>query len=61
MSDPDTKYKHSLHYKRNMIAKSLRDTGDHKGAFSIKIIDSRKQEYKRRKMRVTEIMNDEDE
>lgn len=59
MSDPDTKFKHSVHRKRNIMAKALRDRGDHKGAFSLRVHDSRKQEYKRKKMRVTAI-NEED-
>ena len=37
--------------RRNPFAKKLRDYGEHKGAFALKIIDSRKQEYKRIKMK----------
>lgn len=55
MSDPETKYKHSIHHKRNMMAKQLRDQGDFKGAFSLKVIDGRKEEYKRKKMRVVDV------
>lgn len=55
MSDEETKYKHSLHRKRNIMAKSLRDHGDHKGAFALRVIDSRKNEYKRKRMRVKDI------
>ena len=61
MSDPETKYKHSTHRKHNLIAKTLRDSGEHKGAFAMKIIDSRKQEYKRQKLRVEMIEMDYDE
>jgi hypothetical protein len=60
MGDIETKYKHSLKHKRNMMAKHLRDQGEHKGAFSLKVIDSRKEEYKRKKMRVVDIENDEE-
>lgn len=60
MSDPDTKFKHSSHRKRNIVAKMLRDGGDHKGAFSLKVINPKKQEYKRVKMRITEIENEEE-
>lgn len=61
MADPDTKFKHSLHYKRNLMAKALRDQGDHKGAFKMKVIDSRKKEYKRERLRVNDLeMGDND-
>lgn len=59
MADLETKQKHSLHYKRNMMAKHLRDQGDHKGAFSLKVHDSRKVDYKRVKLRVTDINEEE--
>lgn len=59
MASTEFKEKHSKRL-RNKYAKSLRDQGEHKGAFSLKVIDSRKQEYKRTKMRVTDI-NDEEE
>jgi hypothetical protein len=59
MSDTDTKFKHSK--KRNIMAKHLRDQGDYKGAYAIKIIDPRKEEYKRKHMRVSDIVNDENE
>lgn len=50
MSSDEIKYKRSR--KRNMEAKHLRDHGDHKGAFALRVIDSRKQEYKRKRIRV---------
>jgi len=59
MADTDSKFKHSR--RRNLVAKHLRDQGDLKGAFSLKIIDSRKEEYKRKKMRVSEIENEDEE
>lgn len=46
--------------KRNKYAALLRDQGDFKGAFSIKVVDPRKEEYKRKKLRVTEILDEED-
>jgi hypothetical protein len=59
MSDNETKYKHS--YKRNIAAKHLRDQGELKGAFSLKIIDGRKEEYKRKRMRINEIADEQEE
>lgn len=50
MSDQETKYKHSKHRKRNLMAKALRDQGERKGAFGIRILDPKK-EYKREKMK----------
>lgn len=43
-----------------MMAKALRDTGDHRGAFSLRVIDPRKGEYKRQKLRVTEVDYEEE-
>lgn len=60
MSDPDTKEKHSRKYRRNMIAKRLRDTGELKGAFSMKVIDGRKQEYKRERININKIEEEND-
>lgn len=61
MSDPDTREKHSRSYKRNIMAKTLKDSGDHKGAFSLKIVDARKGTYKRKKLRTTDIESELDE
>lgn len=43
------------------MAKMLRDTGEHRGAYAIKIIDERKGTYKREKVRINEIVDDEDD
>lgn len=61
MSDEFTKYEHSKRRKRNIIAKHLKDTGDHKGAFAMKIHDARKEEYKRVHIKPTQIILDGDE
>lgn len=61
MSDPDTKEKHSRKYRRNMVAKALRDNGELKGAFSMKVIDGRKQEYKRKRIDIKNIEGFEDD
>jgi hypothetical protein len=45
--------------KRNRYAAMLKDQGDFKGAFSLKVVDSRKQDYKRSKMRTNEIYEEE--
>lgn len=60
MQDFEGKLKSEKYSKRNKYAKSLRDQGDLKGAFSLKVIDSRKEEYKRKKLRVTEILDEEE-
>jgi len=60
MSDYETKETRSRSRKRNMMAKALRDTGDHRGAFSLRVIDPRKGEYKRQKLRVTEVDYEEE-
>jgi len=59
MSDPDLRQKRSNKFTRNKYAKALRDQGDFKGAFSLKIVDSRKQEYKRSKVRINNIDDEE--
>lgn len=59
MADQETKYKHSKHRKRNLMAKALRDQGERKGAFGIRILDPKK-EYKREKMRHTDAYETDD-
>lgn len=61
MADPEVKFKHSLNRKQNIMAKQLFDPGEHRGAYSMKVIDPRKQEYKRKRMRVTDYEEDDDE
>jgi len=61
MADLDEKLKASKKRKRNMIAKSLRDNGDKKGAFALKVINPKKTEYKRKKLNPRVIGDDEDE
>lgn len=55
MTDPDDREKHSRRRKRNIMAKVLRDPGEHRGAFALKVIDSRKTKYKREKINVRQI------
>lgn len=50
MSDPDEKERFSRRRKQNYYAKILRDPGEHKGAFALRVINSKKQEYKREKL-----------
>ena len=59
MSDSETKMKHSFNRKRNFIAKEMR-TGENKGAFKLKVHDSRKEEYKRVKLRVNDDYEEEE-
>jgi hypothetical protein len=58
MSDDFEKTKKDFK-KRNRYAAMLKDQGDFKGAFSLKVVDSRKQDYKRSKMRTNEIYEEE--
>lgn len=60
MADPDNKIKHFKHRQKNLLEKALFDPNEHRGAFSMKVVDSRKQNYKRKKMRVTEIEQETD-
>ena len=60
MADLDNKIKHFKHRQKNLMKKALFDPGDHRGAFSMKVVDSRKQNYKRKKMRVTDIEQETD-
>jgi hypothetical protein len=55
MSDSETKSNRSFSRKRNMIAKKLRDHGELKGAFSPRIINPKKKEYKREKVNMGDI------
>lgn len=50
MTDPTEKEKHSRRRKKNIYARILKDSGDFKGAFSLRILDPRKDEYKRKKV-----------
>jgi len=58
MGDQEEKEKHMRRRKRNILAKDLRDT---KGPFKMKVIDPRKQEYKRIRINVKDIDTDENE
>lgn len=62
MTDPDLKEKVSYKRKRNVMAKLLRDQGDYKGAFSLKVVNPKKEKYKREKVNINklEIENEED-
>lgn len=60
MADAEVKFKHSLNRKKNIMAKQLFDPSEHRGAYAMKVMDPRKQEYKRTKMRVTDYREDEE-
>lgn len=58
MSSEEERLKHSRRRKRNVMAKAIVET---KGPFAIKVIDPRKGEYKREKMRVNLYGSEEDD
>jgi len=60
MSDPEEKEKR-YNRRRNYIAKDLRDRGERKGAFALKIVPAKKPEYKRVKLRLIDINIAEEE
>ncbi len=57
MASDEERLKHSVR-RRNKVRKDML-SNDLKGAFAIKIVDARKPEYHREKLRVTEIIEDE--
>lgn len=61
MSDFETKERRSKSRRRNIMAKMLRDTGEHRGAYALKTVDERKGVYKRERMRVNEIVDEDDD
>lgn len=56
MGDVETKEYRSKKRKRNVMAKVLRDD---KGPYKMKTVSPKKTEYKREKLRVTDIVEDE--
>lgn len=61
LSEMEEFSKHKKDFKKkNKYHQLLRDSGDFKGAFSLKVIDGRKSEYKRQKMRTNDV-NEEDD
>lgn len=58
MSSNEDKEKHLK--RRNQLAQMLRDQGDHKGAFSLKVVNHKKQEYKRVKLNPRDIYEEEE-
>lgn len=58
-SSQEDRERHSQR-RKNKYAKLLRDQGDFKGAFSLKVINPKKGEYKRERITVKDI-NTEDE
>lgn len=59
MSSEETRTRRFRHRRRNLAVRELKDPGDHKGAYHMKIHDDRKGEYRRIKMKVTDYDNEE--
>jgi hypothetical protein len=55
MGDQEEKEKVSKKRRRNFMSRALRDQGDHKGAFALKIVSPKKGSYKREKLNPREI------
>jgi len=55
MTSPEDKHLRDKKRSRNLIAKSLRDQGDHRGAFSLRTINPKKTKYKRKKVDVKDV------
>lgn len=47
MADTEERERHSRRRKRNIMAKILRDPGEKKGAFALRVINPKKNTYKR--------------
>jgi hypothetical protein len=58
MSSSEDREKHSRRRKRNFVAKILRDPGEHKGAFALRV---KQENYKRIKLNPREIESITDE
>ncbi len=58
MSDFETREKRSRSRKKNIMAKALRDRGDLK---VLRIVDSRKSEYRRERIKINEVYNESEE
>lgn len=56
MSDPETRERRGKKF-RNPVAKELYEN---KGAFAIRVLNPKKTEYKRKKMRINEDYDEED-
>ena len=61
LSDELTKIERSKNRKRNFIAKSLRDSGDRKGAFKLRVVNPKKGEYKRERINVKDLTDELEE
>ena len=61
MGDFEEKAKRSQSRKKNMMMKVRHNQGELRGAFAIKAIDPRKGVYRREKVKVNEIYEDEDD
>ena len=58
MSSEEERFKHSRRRKRNVLAKAIVET---KGPFAIKVVNPKKGEYKREKIRLDKIYGREED
>lgn len=55
VTDSTEKERHSRRRRKNIMAKILRDPGERKGAFALRIVNPKKKEYKREKIDIKNI------
>jgi hypothetical protein len=61
MASPEERERHNRRRKRNVYAKILRDPGEMRGAYSMKIKPAKNQPYKRERIRLDDLIEEKEE